>query len=193
MAETKPQLTGIKLVASRAVAVVLGISLLGALAFLVLLAYGSMQPAKYSVTGSIFLRQPPEVVFGVLEAWEQRAENSSRISRVERMADRAGKRVFRQTVGENWTVFIIETERVRPSRIAATMESGEGEELGGFVWELKPESGGTRLYLTDNGINNNPLSRAIVRMRGLDSGVKADLAELQRRFEAAGINPPGSD
>lgn len=182
-----PQLAGGKLVASRAVALVMSVAFVGAIAFVGLFAWGAMQPVEYTASGSVFLKQPPEVVFGVLEAWEQRAESGSagRVSRVERMADRAGQRVFRETVGDGWTVFITETERVKPVRIAATMESGEGERLGSFVWELKPEAGGTRLFLTDKGVNNNPLARAIVRMRGLDSGVKADLAELAERFRRA--------
>jgi Polyketide cyclase / dehydrase and lipid transport len=126
-----------------------GLACLIALALLAMWLIGRTIPIGHVTAASIDLRQPPEVVWDLLDdvasypSW-------SRISKVERLPDQDGHAVWRQHFGRNSVVTHITASR-KPAIIEHTIADDAQYFSGLWIYELLPREGGCTLTLTERG------------------------------------------
>jgi hypothetical protein len=150
---------------------------------LTVLVIGLMQPAKHSVTRSIHLKQTPESVFAVLDDRTNLPTWSSGIAKVELLPDRDGKSTARYTL--KWggmQMIVTQLERTPPYRLVTGMSQDGGPSFGTWTYEIRPETDGCRVALTEDGELKNPLYRVMARMRGLDANIVQTLRDLAKKF-----------
>ena len=154
-----------------------------ALAIVVILIVGLLQPTKHSVTRSIHLKQKPETVFAVLEDNTNLPNWSSSVLKAEPMPDQDGKPVVRCTL--KWggmRMIMTQLERTPPARLVRSMAKEDGPVLGTWTYQITSETDGCRVDLTEDGELKNPFFRAMARMRGLDANISQTLRDLARKF-----------
>ena len=160
-----------------------------ALAMLVLLIVGLLQPVKHSVTRSLHLKQKPEAVFAVIANVDDMPKWSSGVLKVERLPERDGKLVARMTLNwGNMQMIMTQLERTPPVRLVTSMAKEGGPTFGTWTYQLAAENDGCRIALTEEGEMSNPFYRAMGRLRGLDTSVTQSLLDLAKKFgESASI------
>jgi uncharacterized protein YndB with AHSA1/START domain len=159
--------------------IILGIP---ALLLLALLVFGSLQPVTHSVTRSLTLKQTPETVFAVLDNVDQLPSWSSMVVKVEHIADRDGRPATRQTTKFGMSFIATTMERQPPFRLVGRVEKEGGPVWGTWTYTLAPDGGGCRVTITEDGEMKNPFFRALGRLRGSDTSIKLQLADLARKF-----------
>jgi len=154
-----------------------------ALAIIVVLVVGLLQPAKHSVTRSIHLKQTPESVFALLEDQTNSPSWSSGIAKVEPLPDRDGKPTVRCTL--KWggmQMIITQLECTPPHRLVFSMSEDGGPSFGTWTYNISSETDGCRVAITEDGELKNPLYRVMARMRGLDANISQTLRDLAKKF-----------
>jgi hypothetical protein len=154
---------------------------------LAVLVIGLLQPAKHSITRSIHLKQTPEAVFAVLDDRTELPSWSSGIAKVEVLPDRDGKPAARYTL--KWggmQMIATELERTPPRRLVTALGKDGGPSFGTWTYEIRAETDGCRVSITEDAELKNPLFRAMARIRGLDATIKQTLHDLAGKF---GENP----
>jgi hypothetical protein len=156
---------------------------LGLTILLALLIFGWLQPVRHSVTRSVHLRQKPEAVFALIANAEDCPTWSSAVLRVERLPSHDDKPVFRETL--RWggmQMIMTELERTPPTRLVTAMAKEGGPTLGTWTYEIAPETDGCRVQITEQGDLENPIFRALARLRGLDANILHTLRDVQKKF-----------
>ena len=138
------------------------ILVLGALVALVLLvvAIGYALPVAHVATREARLAAPPERVFGVLRDVEKYPGWRSDVKGVEVLATVPALR-WRER-GDNDITFEMETVEA-PGKIVTRIVDKTLPFGGSWTYQLSPDSGGTRLVITENGEVYNPLFRFMSR------------------------------
>jgi len=162
--------------------VLIGIGGIVALVALMALV-GLLIPREHRATSRVTLRQTADSVWKVVRdlggapAWWPDVKQS------ERLPDQDGHEVWRQKVsGFDMPLVIIEAEP--PRRLVTKIDAPPGSAFGGtWTYELIPDSGGTRISVTEAGWIGNPIIRFLSRFvfgyyGTLDSYLKA----LGKRF-----------
>jgi uncharacterized protein YndB with AHSA1/START domain len=154
-----------------------------ALAIVVVLIIGLLQPAKHSVTRSLHLKQKPETVFAVLDDNAHLTNWSSSVLKTEPLPDQNGKPAVRWTL--KWggmQMIITELQHTPPARLVRSMAKEGGPVLGTWTYQITPETDGCRVAITEDGELKNPFFRAMARMRGLDANILQTLTDLAKNF-----------
>jgi uncharacterized protein YndB with AHSA1/START domain len=151
-------------------------------AIVALLVAGMLLPREHVATSAVTLRQPPESVWAVVRDLGGLPDWWSEVATSERVADPAGREVWRQEVGGFPMTFVV-TEAAAPRRLVTTIEPRADAAFGGtWTYALTPASGGTRVIVTEAGWIANPLFRVMANVMGLHATVDGYLAALGRRF-----------
>lgn len=160
--------------------IILGV-LVGLVALMVLV--GAFVPREHRATSSVTLRQPPDSVWrvvrdlgGVTTWWPE-------VKSAERQPDRDGHEVWRQKVS-GFDMPLIVMESSPPRRLVTKIDSPERSTFGGtWTYELAPDSGGTRISVTEAGWIGNPIFRFMSRfLFGYYSTLDSYLKNLGKRF-----------
>ena len=120
------------------------------LPILVILVAGLFQPVKHSVTRSLHLNQKPEVVFALLADSTNLPSWSSTVASVESIPAQDGKPVVKCTL--KWghmQMVMTQNESTSPSRLVITMSKPTGTVLGTWTYQIKPDTEGCRVTLTE--------------------------------------------
>ena len=132
---------------------------------LVVLVVGALLPRDHVATSAVTMRQPPEVVWpvirdqGALPSWWPEITGS------ERLADRDGREVWRQTMRSGFEMVVVVTEVDEPTRLVTHIDSPPGAPFGGdWIYRLSPADGGTRVSVTERGWIANPVFRFLARV-----------------------------
>ena len=135
--------------------------LLGLIALMALI--GAFVSRDHRATSTVMLRQSPDSVwkvvrdFGNITAWWPAMEKA------ERLPDRDGHEVWRQKMS-GFDVPIIVLESSPPRRLVTQIDPTAGGAFGGtWTYQLTPDSGGTRISVTEGGWISNPIFRFMSR------------------------------
>ena len=162
------------------VLIVLG-GFVGLIALMALI--GASVSRDHRATSSVMLRQPPDSVWkvvrdlGNITAWWPAMEKT------ERLPDRDGHEVWRQKMS-GFDVPIIVMESASPRRLVTQIDPTAGGAFGGtWTYELAPDSGGTRISVTEAGWISNPVFRFMSRfLFGYYGSLDKYLKALGSRF-----------
>lgn len=142
------------------VLIVIG-AVLGLVALMVLI--GAFMPRDHRATSTVVLRQPPDSVWKVVRdlggvpAWWAEIKESVRLP------DNNGREAWRQKAS-GWEVPLIVIESSPPRRLVTQIDTSAGGAFGGtWTYELTPDSGGTRISVTETGWIGNPIFRFLSR------------------------------
>ena len=157
----------------------------GALAVLIALMalIGAFVSRDHRATSTISLRQSPDNVWEVVRdiggapAWFTAMEKS------ERLPDRDGHEVWRQKMS-GFDVPILVLESSPPRKLVTQIDPTAGGAFGGtWTYELIPDSGGTRVSVTETGWIGNPVFRFMSRfLFGYYGSLDKYLRALAKRF-----------
>ena len=135
--------------------------LLGLIALMALI--GAFVSRDHRATSTVMLRQSPDSIwkvvrdFGNITAWWPAMEKA------ERLPDRDGHEVWRQKMS-GFDVPIIVLESSPPRRLVTQIDPTAGGAFGGtWTYQLTPDSGGTRISVTEGGWISNPIFRFMSR------------------------------
>lgn len=128
---------------------------------LVIVIVGAMRPKSHIASRTFRLGKPPADVWAVVSDYARLPEWFSEVSKMERLPDRDGKMVWRETYGGSFTATVVTTEWVEQQRIVREILP-EGPFYGTWTIELAPDSNGTRLTVTERGTVDNPFFRGMM-------------------------------
>ena len=162
------------------VLIVLG-TLLGLVALMTLI--GAFVPRDHRATSAVTLHQPPDSVwkvvrdFGAITTWWPEIKESVR------QPDNDGHEVWRQKMS-GFDVPLIVMESAPPRRLVTQIDTSAGGAFGGtWTYELTPDSGGTRISVTEAGWIGNPIFRFLSRfIFGYYGSLDGYLTALGKRF-----------
>lgn len=124
---------------------------------------GAFVPREHRATSTISLRQPIDSVWKVMRdiggipAWWMAMKDATRLP------DQNGREVWRQTLS-GFDVPLVVLESEAPRRLVTKIETSPGAPFGGtWTYELTPDSGGTRVRVTEAGWISNSVFRFLSR------------------------------
>lgn len=156
----------------------------GIVAIIALVAmFGTFVPREHRATSTVPLHQPPDSVWkvvrdlGGITAWWPDIKESTRLP------DRDGHEVWRQKMS-GFDVPLVVMESNPPRRLVTKIDASAGAAFGGtWTYELTPESGGTRISVTEAGWIGNPIFRFLSRfVFGYYGSLDGYLKALGNRF-----------
>jgi uncharacterized protein YndB with AHSA1/START domain len=165
------------------VLIVLG-AVVGLVALMALI--GAFVPREHRATSTVVLHQPADSVWNVVRdlggipAWWSEIEESVR------QPDKDGQEVWRQKMS-GWDIPLIVIESAPPRRLVTQIDPSAGGAFGGtWTYELTPDSGGTKISVTEAGWIGNPIFRFLSRfVFGYYSSLDGYLKALGKRFGEA--------
>ena len=164
------------------VLIILG-SVLALVALMALI--GAFVPREHRATSTVTLRQPIDTVWaavrdlgGVPSWWPEIKESI-------RQPDKNGQEVWRQKMS-GFDVPLIVIEATAPTKLVTQIDTSAGGAFGGtWTYDLAPESGGTKISVTEAGWIGNPIFRFLSRFAfGYYGSLDGYLKALGRRFGA---------
>jgi uncharacterized protein YndB with AHSA1/START domain len=154
---------------------------LGLVALIALI--GAFVPREHRATSTVTLRQPADSVWkavrdlGGIPAWWPEIKESVR------QPDQDGHEVWRQKMS-GFDVPLIVMESAPPRRLVTKIDASAGAAFGGtWTYELTPDSGVTRISVTEAGWIGNPIFRFLSRfVFGYYGSLDGYLKALGKRF-----------
>lgn len=162
------------------VLIALGV-LVGLVALMALM--GAFVPREHRATSTITLRQPIDSVWlvvrdlgGVPSWWPEIKESV-------RQPDRNGREIWRQKMS-GFDVPLIVIDAAAPTKLVTQIDTSAGGAFGGtWSYDLVPESGGTRISVTEAGWIGNPIFRFLSRfIFGYYGSLDGYLTALGKKF-----------
>lgn len=156
--------------------VVLGlIAMIGALVVI-----GSTQPRAHVATGSVVVTASVGVVWDTIVDYESMPDWADGVGRIERMPDRDGKPVYRETRDDMSLTFVFE-EVERPRRLVVSLGDAAGNFGGAWTYELEAQGANTEVTVTEEGWIEPAVFRFVMMVIGYDATIQQFLAALQAK------------
>ncbi len=148
---------------------------------------GYALPKRHVAARAIVLRQKPADVFALISDFRNGASWRSGLQQVEMLPDREGHARFRER-GKNGALTFDVVELNPPQRMVTQIDS-TGMPFGGvWIFEVSPETNGSRLNITERGEIYNPVFRFVSRfILGYTGTLDTYLKDVARKF---GENSP---
>ena len=159
--------------------------IVGGLAALVVLAIviGWFLPVGHTASRTARFQQPPEVVWQAITDYAAIPSWWDWSQKAERLPDREGREVWRETnkFGDAVTMETIESD---PPRKLVREIVGEDLPFGGtWTWEIKPVEDGCTVTITEDGEIYNPFFRFMARfVLGYRGTMDTYLTALGKKF-----------
>ena len=158
--------------------VISGIALLAGVIALI----GSQLPKGHTASRSVFLHQSPQNVYAVVRDFGSAPAWRSDVKRIEVQPQPKGPIHFREE-GKNGTVNYELSEDVPNERMVTRILDTDLGYSGKWTYVLKPENGGTRVTITEDGEVSNVLFRFMSRyIFGQTATLEGYLTSLAKRF-----------
>lgn len=134
---------------------------------------------------AIFASTSPVALFEVLADHEGVAERREDVDRVERLDDRDGHPVFRETSAYGDEIEFVILEEVPNTRMVVEIGNADALGFGGtWTWELAPDGQGSRVVVTEEGQIPGLIMRGVYWMFASPTGtIEAELALLGRHLQ----------
>lgn len=156
------------------------------------LIVGGLLIAKGHVaTRSVRYAAPPDTVWRLITDWAGHTSWRTNIRALDRLADRNGHEVWRETRSRNERM-TSEVIGFDPSRRRMVTEVVDETAYGGtWTWQVEPDGAGSRLTIIEDGVVHNPIFRVVGKffldpratMDRLHRDLKAKLGEPEPVFE----------
>jgi len=132
---------------------------------LVLLAViGCFLPRHHVAARSLRSKRPPEEVWNVVSDYAAAPSWHPEIKAVERLADKGGHDVWRETDRRGYPVQLETLEAVAPRRLVRAITDEGGPFSGQWEFEIEPMEDGSRVTLTERGQVPNPFFRLMFHL-----------------------------
>ena len=157
---------------------------LAALAGIVLLVVvaGMLLPKEHTARSHAAINAPPDSVWRALTDVAAFPTWRDDVSRVEILPTTNGKKAWRE-VGKHGTIAFEETVAERPRRLVARIADPSLPFGGTWTYDVAPETAGSRVTITEDGVVHNPVFRFMSRfVFGHHATQEAYLRALGRKF-----------
>jgi hypothetical protein len=141
--------------------IVLGV-LAGVFALIVLV--GAFLPRRHVVARALKTARPPGAVWQVITDYAAVPTWHQDVTAVERLPDRDGHPLWRETYRGNYPILLETTEAVEPRRLVRRIADENGPFSGRWEYDLAAEDGGCRITITEHGEVPNPFFRLMARL-----------------------------
>lgn len=161
-----------------------GLRALGLVVILVLGLYlvGTQLPQEHTATLQRVMSAPAPDVWRAMTDIEAFPEWRPEVDRVERLEDRNGLPVWRET-GATGTIQLHAVFMEPPERMIVRVEDPEGAFGGRWTYELAQTAGGTLVRITEDGEIYSPMFRVFARfVFGYESTMRSYLDALEARM-----------
>ncbi|MCC6675859.1 MAG: SRPBCC family protein [Phycisphaerales bacterium] len=155
--------------------VVIGVPVLLALA-------GMLLPRGHVAVRSVKLKAGPDAVWALVSDLAGVPAWWPYLSKVERLADRNGREVWKETRANRWSI-PLETMESIPGRRLVRRIADEDLAFGGeWVYEIEPSEGGSLVTVTERGEVKKPVLRVFTLFGKKRAGIDSYLKALARRL-----------
>ncbi len=139
---------------------------LGTLAGIIglIMVLGLFLPRTHQVSRSLALKQPPEALWQVITDYSAVPSWHRGVLKVERMADRNGHEVWRETYKGGYPIQLETLEAVPPRRLVRSIADEKGPFRGRWEFDLAPIETGSCLTIIEFGDIPNPFFRFMARL-----------------------------
>lgn len=118
----------------------------------------------HQVSRAASLQQPVEAVWQAISDIAAVPSWNRMVLKAEKLPDRDGHELWRETYTGNYAVLLETTEASPPNRLVRTIADEKGPFSGRWEFILVPEESGARLTITEFGAVPNPFFRFMARM-----------------------------
>src|SRR5437764_4749955 len=125
---------------------------------------GLFLPRSHRVTCALALKQTPVAVWQVITDHGRVPEWHANVIKVERLLDKRGHEVWKETYKGDYGMVLETTELSPPTRQVRTMTDEKGPFSGRWEFALTPTETGCRLSITEFGEVRNPFFRFMFRL-----------------------------
>lgn len=148
---------------------------------LIILLIGVILPEKHVATKTYHFDADPEKVWNLITDFQGQTNWRPKLERVERLPSRNGHEVWREVEGRNRQLSF-ETLECSPPRVLVRRIVDEGLPFGGsWTFEIVPETGGSRLTITEHGEVHNAVFRFVSRfLIGHTAGIETYASNLRQ-------------
>lgn len=135
-----------------------------ALVLLTIAVLGSFMARTHLVARSLQSKQAPESLWAIITDIPGTPAWHSEVKQVERLANRNGHEVWRETYRNGYPIQLETLEATAPRRFVRSILDEKGPFQGRWEFELTPTPTGTQLTLTEYGEIANPFFRFMARL-----------------------------
>lgn len=125
---------------------------------------GCFLPRSHQVTRSRALKQTPTVVWQAIIDYANMPTWHPEVIQVERMPDKNGHPVWKETDRRSYVLLLETTEATAPTRLVRTIADEDGPFTGRWEFALTALEAGSRLSITEVGEIANPFFRVMFRL-----------------------------
>ncbi len=118
----------------------------------------------HQVARTIALNQTGETVWQAISDFAGVPGWNKMVVKVERLEDRNGHEVWRETYTGNYPILLETTTAAPPQRLVRTIADENGPFSGRWEFDLAPQEAGCRVTITEFGEVPNPFFRFMARM-----------------------------
>jgi hypothetical protein len=124
-----------------------------------LTAIGMFLPRSHQVARSLPLKQTPEVIWQVVSDFPNEVNWHPGVLKVERMPDKNGHEVWRETYKGGYPIQLETLEAVSPRRLVRSIADEKGPFSGRWEFDIAPLEAGSRVTIIEYGDVPNPFFR----------------------------------
>jgi uncharacterized protein YndB with AHSA1/START domain len=143
------------------VLIVLGV-LIGLIVLVAII--GSFLPRGHVVARGVTTSQPPETVWQAITDIPAVPTWNAMVKKVERMPDRNGHEVWRETYQGNFPLQLETVEAIEPRRLVRAIADEKGPFTGRWEFDITPLASGCKVTITERGEIGNPAARFFARL-----------------------------
>jgi hypothetical protein len=132
--------------------------------FALILLVGSFLPRAHCVARALPTRQSPAALWQAISNIAGVPDWHPEVLRVERLPDRNGREVWRETYKGNYPLQLETVEATPPRRLVRSIADEKGPFHGRWEFEIAPTGDGSRLTITEHGEIPNPFFRFMARL-----------------------------
>jgi uncharacterized protein YndB with AHSA1/START domain len=132
--------------------------------FVLIVLVGSFLSRRHVAARALKTAKSPEEVWQIITDFPTVPTWHKDIKTVERLPDRNGHPVWRETYKGNYPIQLETTEADPPRRLVRTIADEKGPFSGRWEFDLAAADGGCRLTITERGEVSNPFFRFMARL-----------------------------
>jgi uncharacterized protein YndB with AHSA1/START domain len=132
--------------------------------FLIILVAGSFMPRSHTVSRGVDLRQSQQAVWEAITDFANVANWHPEVVQVERLDDKNGHPVWKETYKGNYSIVLETTEEVKMKKLVRTIADVSGPFSGRWELEIEATETGSHLRITEYGEIPNPFFRFMARL-----------------------------
>lgn len=144
---------------------------------------GMLIPKSHVASRKARFNQTPEIVFDAITEFQGQTAWRTGLAKVERLPDRDGKAVWRETNRRTGPLTMMILTSDPPYRMVSQIV--DNKSFGGsWTYELAPTEGGCELTITESGEIYNPIFRVFARfVFGYTATMETYLRQLGTKFD----------